>query len=168
MAVARPTAQNIVSMIHIVRICRVFHEAGVLNLIDDQQPGKNIMSAQSANNSVTVSRLSGALKSPRSKKFGKWLLIFVLVFGAFALVEAIGFTLYRRRHPAKQTENFLDVGNQVVFKNTTPDGSWVVRYRGSDWQARPAREETRKDAPLVITKASGNILIVDNPPENAN
>jgi sulfur relay (sulfurtransferase) DsrF/TusC family protein len=32
--------QNIVSMIHIVRICRVFHEAGVLNLIDDQQPGK--------------------------------------------------------------------------------------------------------------------------------
>jgi hypothetical protein len=71
MAVARPAAQNIVSMIHIVRICRVFHEAGVLNLIDDQQPGKNIMSAQSANNSVTVSRLTGALKSPRSIKFSK-------------------------------------------------------------------------------------------------
>ena len=92
----------------------------------------------------------------------------LLAFGAFGLIEAVAFTVYRRRHPAKQTENFLDVGNQVVFKNTTPDGSWVVRYRGSDWQARPAREETRKDAPLVITKASGNILIVDNPPENAN
>ncbi|MBP8195464.1 MAG: hypothetical protein KAX60_08875, partial [Azonexus sp.] len=46
------------------------------------------MSAQSANNSVTVSRLSGALKSPRSKKFGKWLLIFVLVFGAFGFLAA--------------------------------------------------------------------------------
>ncbi len=90
----------------------------------------------------------------------------LLIFGAFGLVEAIGFTLYRRRHPAKQTENFLDVGNLVVFKNIAPDGAWVVRYRGSDWQARPAREETSKDAPLVITKAAGNILIVDNPPEN--
>lgn len=90
----------------------------------------------------------------------------LLIFGAFALVEAIGFTIYRRRHPAKQTENFLDVGNPVVFKNAAPDGSWIVRYRGADWQAKPAREETRKDAPLVITKAGGNILIVDNPPEN--
>ena len=113
---------------------------------------------------MAIAALAGCAAALKGFSFEQQL----LVFGAFALVEAIGFTLYRRRHPAKQTENFLDVGNQVVFKNTTPDGSWVVRYRGSDWQARPAREETRKDAPLVITKAAGNILIVDNPSENAN
>ena len=90
----------------------------------------------------------------------------LLVFGAFALIEALAFVAYRRKHPAKQTDNFLDVGNTVVFKDTAPDGSWVVRYRGSDWQARPASEATRREGPLRIIKTQGNILIVDNPPPN--
>lgn len=88
----------------------------------------------------------------------------LLVFGAFALVEAIAFTVYRHKHPAKQPENFLDVGNVVVFKDTAPDGNWIVRYRGADWQARPVDEKTRQDGQLVIVKTMGNILIVDNPP----
>ena len=87
----------------------------------------------------------------------------LLVFGAFALMEALAFVAYRRKHPAKQTDNFMDVGNTVVFKDTTPDGSWLVRYRGSDWQALPASEATRQEGPLVIIKTQGNILIVDNP-----
>ena len=90
----------------------------------------------------------------------------LLVFGAFALIEALAFVAYRRKHPAKQTDNFLDVGNTVVFKDTAPDGSWVVRYRGSDWQARPANEATRREGPLRIIKTQGNVLIVDNPPPN--
>lgn len=113
---------------------------------------------------MAIAALAGCVAALKGLSFEQQLLI----FGVFSLVEAVGFTLYRRRHPAKQTENFLDVGKQVVFKNTAPDGTWVVRYRGADWQARPAREETRKDAPLVITKAAGNILIVDNPSEIAN
>src|SRR5574343_1177045 len=44
------------------------------------QPGEN--------NSVALSRLSAALKSPRSVKFGKWLSIFLLVFGAFGYFAA--------------------------------------------------------------------------------
>ena len=88
----------------------------------------------------------------------------LLVFGVFALVEAIAFTIYRRRHPAKQPENFLDVGNVVVFKDTSPDGNWIVRYRGADWQARPVSEQTSQNGQLVIVKTMGNILIVDNPP----
>ncbi len=90
----------------------------------------------------------------------------LLVFGAFALVEALAFVAYRRKHPAKQADNFLDVGNTVVFKDTAPDGNWVVRYRGSDWQARPAGAATRREGPLVIIKTQGNVLIVDNPPPN--
>jgi hypothetical protein len=43
------------------------------------------MSAQSANNSVTCRACQGA-EIPRSMKFGKWLLIFVLVFGAFGFL----------------------------------------------------------------------------------
>jgi hypothetical protein len=44
------------------------------------------MAEQMASNSVTMSRLSAALKSPRSVKIGKWLGgILVLVFGAFWL-----------------------------------------------------------------------------------
>lgn len=35
-----------------------------------------------------MSRLSAALKSPRSVKFGKWLLIFLLVFGVFGFFAA--------------------------------------------------------------------------------
>lgn len=89
----------------------------------------------------------------------------LLVFGAFGLIEAVAFTVYRRRHPAKLPQNFLDVGNVVVFKGVAPDGSWIVRYRGADWQARPMREQTRQDETLVIIKTMGNILIVDNPSE---
>ncbi len=87
----------------------------------------------------------------------------LLVFGAFGAIEAVAFTVYRRQHPNKHSQNFLDMGNPVVFKHTAPDGNWVVRYRGSDWQARPAREETSNGRPLVIVKTLGNILIVDNP-----
>ena len=89
----------------------------------------------------------------------------LLVFCAFGLIEAVAFTVYRRHHPAKQPQNFLDVGRVVVFKGVAPDGSWIVRYRGADWQAKPAKEQTRKDASLVIVKTAGNILIVDNPAE---
>ena len=89
----------------------------------------------------------------------------LLAFGAFGLIEAVAFTVYRRRHPAKQPQNFLDVGKVVVFKNVAPDGSWVVRYRGADWQARPMSEQTRQNETLIIIKTMGNILIVDNPSE---
>lgn len=90
----------------------------------------------------------------------------LLVFGAFGAIEAVAFTVYRRSHPVKQTESLLDVGNPVVFKNTAPDGSWVVRYRGADWQAKPASVQTEKNGPLLIVKTMGNILIVDNPANN--
>jgi hypothetical protein len=46
------------------------------------------MAQQGGNNSGAMSRLSAALKSPRSLKFGKWLLIFLLVFGAFGYFAA--------------------------------------------------------------------------------
>src|SRR5574343_800822 len=44
------------------------------------QPGEN--------NSVALSRLSAALKSPRSIKFGKWLGTFLLVFGVLGFLAA--------------------------------------------------------------------------------
>ncbi len=46
------------------------------------------MGQQGANNSVAMSRLSDALKSRRSLNIGKWLLIFLLVFGAFGYFAA--------------------------------------------------------------------------------
>lgn len=46
------------------------------------------MVEQGANNSVAMSRLSDALKSRRSLNVGKWLLIFLLVFGAFGYFAA--------------------------------------------------------------------------------
>lgn len=46
------------------------------------------MGQQGANNSVVMSRLSDALKSRRSLNIGKWLLIFLLVFGAFGYFAA--------------------------------------------------------------------------------
>ena len=50
--------------------------------------GQNSMTTQVANKPVSMSRLSAALKSPHSVKFGKWLLIFLLVFGAFGFLAA--------------------------------------------------------------------------------
>lgn len=46
------------------------------------------MAEQTANNSATMSRLSGALKSPRSVKTGKWLVGIVLVFGILGFFAA--------------------------------------------------------------------------------
>lgn len=46
------------------------------------------MVEQGANHSVTMSRFSDALKSRRSQNIGKWLLIFLLVFGAFGYFAA--------------------------------------------------------------------------------
>ena len=46
------------------------------------------MAEQTANNSVTMSRLSAALKSPRSIKIGKWLGGILLVFGLFGFFAA--------------------------------------------------------------------------------
>lgn len=46
------------------------------------------MAEQTASNSVTMSRLSAALKSPRSIKIGKWLGGFLLVFGLFGFFAA--------------------------------------------------------------------------------
>ena len=46
------------------------------------------MAEQMANKSVSMSRLSAALKSPRSMKFGKWLGIFLLVIGVLGFLAA--------------------------------------------------------------------------------
>ena len=46
------------------------------------------MAEQTASNSVTMSRLSAALKSPRSVKIGKWLGGILLVFGLFGFFAA--------------------------------------------------------------------------------
>ncbi|MBS1139083.1 MAG: hypothetical protein H6R13_536 [Proteobacteria bacterium] len=46
------------------------------------------MAEQAANKSVSMSRLSAALKSPRSMKFGKWLGIFLLVIGVLGFFAA--------------------------------------------------------------------------------
>src|SRR5574343_230832 len=46
------------------------------------------MGQQEASNSSTKSRLSAIVKSPRSLKFGKWLLGFLLVFGVIGFFAA--------------------------------------------------------------------------------
>jgi len=46
------------------------------------------MAEQTANKSVSMSRLSAALKSPRSMKLGKWLGIFLLVIGVLGFFAA--------------------------------------------------------------------------------
>ncbi len=93
----------------------------------------------------------------------------LLIFGVFALVETVVFTVYRRKKTPTQIQSMLDVGNPTVFQEIAPDGLWIVRYRGANWQARPASEKTDPKGALVIASTLGNILIVDNPaPESPN
>lgn len=80
-----------------------------------------------------------------------------------SLFSIIGMVLVRRwqkkhrRPPAADDD--LDIGQTVVLEQQLPDGLWLVRYRGSQWQAQPdgaghCGQQAR------ITGKHGNILLL--------
>lgn len=58
--------------------------------------------------------------------------------------------------------SFSDVGNQVEWLNVTQTGAWRIRYRGTEWDARPVRSEVDPRGPLYIVAQEGNSFLVDN------
>lgn len=78
-------------------------------------------------------------------------------------IAVLGFILAHKLKRARHGEFVnLDTGNPVEWTGKTSDGYWRVRYRGTDWQARPESPDTDPAAPLVISAIQGNILIVKN------
>lgn len=85
------------------------------------------------------------------------------------VVATIGAFLVRYWHKnrtGKDTEmnNNMELGQTVVWKSTYPDGTWQVRYRGTQWKARPTHPEVDPNKLLIISETQGNLLIVDNKP----
>ena len=75
------------------------------------------------------------------------------------------FSLHRWAVKSKTTvvdPSFSDVGNQVEWLNVTQTGTWRIRYRGTEWDARPARPEVDPDRPLYIVGQEANSFVVDN------
>ena len=82
-----------------------------------------------------------------------------------SLFSVIGIILVRRWQKSRpprtreQQDNDLDIGQTVVLEHALPDGLWLVRYRGTQWQARlehPA--DARSGAQAQITGKHGNVL----------
>ncbi len=92
---------------------------------------------------------------------------FSFQLGLAVTVGLVGAVLVWRWHRHKTTDsrlssNNLDIGQPVSWKQSNPDGSWQVMYRGAVWQAEPAKAMTDPDKPLFIVDMQGNTLIVDN------
>lgn len=60
----------------------------MLDLRNPEQEGQNIMGQQGSSHSVATSRLSTIVKSPRSRKFGKWFAVVLLLFTIFGFFAA--------------------------------------------------------------------------------
>ena len=82
-----------------------------------------------------------------------------------SLFSVIGIILVRRWQKSRpprtreQQDNDLDIGQTVVLEHALPDGLWLVRYRGTQWQARleyPA--DAQSGAQAQITGKHGNVL----------
>lgn len=85
-------------------------------------------------------------------------------FGITVVITILGSVVARRLKNAKHPElGCLDAGNPVEWIAATADGSWRVRYRGTEWLARPLTADTSPEKPLIINDTKGNILIVKNP-----
>ena len=59
-------------------------------------------------------------------------------------------------------ENNMEIGQVVVWEANNSDGTWQVRYRGAQWQARPLHASVDPKKTLVIKEMQGNLLLLDN------
>ena len=82
-----------------------------------------------------------------------------------SLFSVIGIILVRRWQKSRpprareQHDNDLDIGQTVVLEHALPDGLWLVRYRGTQWQAQLEQHADAKScAQAQITGKHGNVL----------
>jgi nodulation efficiency nfeD family protein len=83
-----------------------------------------------------------------------------------AAISAVGlFWLHgfikRRRTPADEAGNDLDIGQTVKILRRVSEGQYEVSYRGTTWQARALNARTAAEPSFaVIGGKEGNILLV--------
>ena len=89
-----------------------------------------------------------------------------LLFDGAAAISAVGlFWLHgfikRRRTPADEVSNDLDIGQTVKILRRVSEGQYEVSYRGTTWQARALNARTAAEPSFaVIGGKEGNILLV--------
>lgn len=92
---------------------------------------------------------------------------------ALAVLMAVaGAMLVWRRHKKhraqEQPQDYnMEIGRTVVWQSSYPDGTWQVRYRGTQWQASPCHQGVDPQKTLVIVETQGNILLLDNIKEHS-
>ena len=83
-----------------------------------------------------------------------------------AAISAVGlFGLHgfikRRRTPADEVSNDLDIGQTVKILRRVSEGQYEVSYRGTTWQARALNARPSAEPSFaVIGGKEGNILLV--------
>ena len=83
-----------------------------------------------------------------------------------AAISAVGlFWLHgfikRRRTPADEVSNDLDIGQTVKILRRVSEGQYEVSYRGTTWQARALNARPSAEPSFaVIGGKEGNILLV--------
>ena len=84
--------------------------------------------------------------------------IIVAIFGAYLVWR------WHKKHGKNSSlkENNMEIGQVVVWEANKPDGTWQVRYRGAQWQARPLHASVDPQKRLVIKEMQGNLLLLDN------
>ena len=100
--------------------------------------------------------LAAWLGAPLAVQVFLW--IVVAIFGAFLVWH------WHKKHGkgSRLKENNMEIGQVVVWEANKPDGSWQVRYRGAQWQARPLHASVNPKDALVIKEMQGNLLLLDN------
>ena len=89
-----------------------------------------------------------------------------LLFDGSAVISAVGlFWLHgfikRRRTPADEVSNDLDIGQTVKILRRVSEGQYEVSYRGTTWQARALNARAAAEPSFaVIGGKEGNILLV--------
>lgn len=81
-----------------------------------------------------------------------------------SVFSIIGIFLVRRWQKSRtpraqeQTDDDLDLGQTVVLAHALPDGLWLVRYRGTEWQAQLDGASAHSGDKAQITGRHGNVL----------
>lgn len=105
-----------------------------------------------------------------SAGLAEWLLgtsttVNVSIASVFSVIGIILVRRWQKSRPQperQQNDDDLDLGQTVILEHALPDGLWLVRYRGTQWQASPELPGVTANSgdKARITGKRGNVLLI--------
>lgn len=91
------------------------------------------------------------------------------IASVFSIIGIILVRLWQKKHPSAAFGHNIaddtDSHQLVVLEQTLPGGLWLVRYRGTQWQARfsAGNNDVRIGDSARIHGKEGNVLLLKSP-----